>query len=143
MNIERLKIEDIDEIVNIEKECFIDHWPKDAFVRELTNDISEFYVLKDEDKVIGYYGLWYMFENADLVNIAVTKRFQGNKYGELLLNDAINRCKDKNVEFLHLEVRVDNDVAINLYKKYDFVEVRKRAGYYNGVDGIDMVKGLI
>lgn len=143
MIIEKLTINDIDQIENIEKECFIDPWPKEAFVRELTNDISAFYVLKDEDNIIGYYGLWYMFENADLVNIAVAKSYQGNKYGELLLNDAINRCKDKNVEFLHLEVRVDNNVAINLYKKYDFVEVRKREGYYNGTDGIDMVKGLI
>lgn len=143
MIIEKLTINDIDQIENIEKECFIDPWPKEAFVRELTNDISAFYVLKDEDNIIGYYGLWYMFENADLVNIAIAKSYQGNKYGELLLNDAINRCKEKNVEFLHLEVRVDNNVAINLYKKYDFVEVRKRKGYYNGADGIDMVKGLI
>lgn len=143
MIIDKLKIEHIDEICNIEKECFIDPWPKDAFIREITNEISEFYVLKDEDRVIGYYGLWFMFENADLVNIAVKKEYQGKKYGELLLNDAINKCRDKKVEFLHLEVRVDNNVAIKLYKKYDFIEVRKRVGYYNGVDGIDMVKGLI
>ena len=143
MIIDKLKIEHIDEICNIEKECFIDPWPKDAFIREITNEISEFYVLKDEDRVIGYYGLWFMFENADLVNIAVKKEYQGKKYGELLLNDAINKCRDKEVEFLHLEVRVDNNVAIKLYKKYDFIEVRKRVGYYNGVDGIDMVKGLI
>ena len=143
MIIDKLKIEHIDEICNIEKECFIDPWPKDAFIREITNEISEFYVLKDEDRVIGYYGLWFIFENADLVNIAVKKEYQGKKYGELLLNDAINKCRDKKVEFLHLEVRVDNNVAIKLYKKYDFIEVRKRVGYYNGVDGIDMVKGLI
>lgn len=143
MIIDKLKIEHIDEICNIEKECFIDPWPKDAFIREITNEISEFYVLKDEDRVIGYYGLWFMFENADLVNIAVKKEYQGKKYGELLLNDAINKCRDKKVEFLHLEVRIDNNVAIKLYKKYDFIEVRKRVGYYNGVDGIDMVKGLI
>ena len=37
-----------------------------------------------------------------------------------------------------LEVKIDNLPAINLYKKYDFVEKAIRKGYYNGIDGILM-----
>ena len=42
---------------------------------------------------------------------------------------------DKNIT---LEVKIDNNAAINLYKKYNFVEKAIRKGYYNGIDGILM-----
>ena len=31
-------------------------------------------------------------------------------------------------------VNVHNDIAINLYEKYNFKEVGKRTKYYNGID---------
>ena len=144
MIIEEMKKEDLDEVVEIEKENFIDPWPKQAFINDLEgNDDAELIVLKDDNKVVGYYDVWYMFENADISNIVICKDYQGQKLGEYLLKDCIKRCIRKNVEFLHLEVRVDNTKARNLYKKLGFIEVRTRVGYYAGVDGIDMVKGLI
>ena len=143
MIIEKMKPSDIDEIIKIESECFIDPWPKEAFESDLNNPDAELMVLKDNDEIIGYYDVWYMFDNADISNIAISKKYQGKGYGEYLLKHLIQRCISKNVEFLHLEVRVDNEVAKNLYKKLGFIEVRKRIGYYDGVDGIDMVKGLL
>lgn len=143
MKIKRMSLNDLDEVSLIENECFIDPWPKEAFKRDLENDIAELYVLKDDDKVIGYYDIWFMFENADISSIAVKKEYQGRKLGEYLLRSLIRRCIEKNVDFLHLEVRVDNIKAIKLYKKYGFEELRIRKAYYNGIDGIDMMKGLI
>ena len=144
MIIESLKKEDIDQLVEIEKENFPDPWPKEAFISDLErNEDAEIIVLKDEDKIVGYYDIWYMFDNADLSNIAIKKEYQGKKLGEYILKDCLKRCIRKNVEFLHLEVRVDNTKAINLYKKLGFVDVRIRKGYYNGTDGVDMVKGLL
>ena len=42
-----------------------------------------------------------------------------------------------------LEVRKDNISAINLYKKYGFVEKALRKGYYKGIDGILMEKEMM
>lgn len=143
MKIEKMKLSDLDEVSFIENETFLDPWPKDAFLRDLDNDIADLYVLKDEDKIVGYYDIWYMFENADISTICIRKEYQGRKLGGYLLKDLIRRCIKNNVEFLHLEVRVDNLKAINLYKKFGFEKLRIRKGYYKGVDGIDMMKGLI
>ena len=38
---------------------------------------------------------------------------------------------------------MDNEKAYNLYSKMGFEKTRIRKGYYNGVDAIEMVKGLI
>lgn len=140
----KAKEEDLKAITQLEKELFSsDPWNEDAFRPDLENDIADLMVLKDEEEVIGYYDIWYMFENADIVSIAIKKEYQGRKLGELLLKDLIKRCIRKNVEFIHLEVKTTNEVAYNLYKKYDFIEVRRREKYYSdGTQAIDMVKGI-
>ena len=102
------------------------------------------HVLKEDDKVIGYAGMWIMFDSCDLVNIAISKDYQGKGYGEKLLRFMIKRALQLGIEFMHLEVRVSNLKAYELYRKYDFEEVRIRKGYYSdGEDCKDMVKGLL
>lgn len=142
MIIEKASELDINQILEIEKANFDDPWPKEAFINDLNRNDGNLIVLKDEDKVIGYYDVWYMLSDADLASIAIQKDYQGKGYGELLLKDCIERCIKSKVEYIHLEVKVDNIKALNLYKKLGFKEVRVRKGYYAGVDGIDMVKGL-
>jgi ribosomal-protein-alanine N-acetyltransferase len=58
---------------------------------------------------------------------------------DYMINDLINH----NVLEVSLEVKKDNTKAINLYKKYGFVEVGVRRGYYQGIDGILMKKELM
>lgn len=52
------------------------------------------------------------------------------------MDDFIKRV-DKDIT---LEVRIDNLPALKLYEKYQFKQVAIRKGYYNGVDGILMVR---
>lgn len=134
---------DLEQVVRIENENFPQPWPKDSFLYDLKNDVAELITLKNDDnELIGYYVVYYMFENVDIGTIAVDKVFQGKGYGEKLLRNLIKRCIDKDVEFIHLEVRIDNYPAINLYEKMGFERLRIRKGYYNGVDAIDMMKGI-
>lgn len=134
---------DLDEVIRIELENFPEPWPKESFIYDLSNDVAEVITLKDDlGNLIGYFDIYYMFENVDIGTIAVDKKYQGQKYGEKLLRNIIKRCIEKDVEFIHLEVRIDNFKAINLYKKMGFEELRIRKGYYNGVDAIDMMKGV-
>lgn len=143
MIVEKLTLEDLDQVLEIEKENFDDPWPSEAFINDISqNSNKELFVLKDGNVVIGYFDVWYMYDDADLENIAIRKEYQGKGLGEMLLNKCIERCKEKNVFLLHLEVKIDNVKAHNLYKKLGFEEVRIRKGYYAGIDGIDMVKRI-
>ena len=47
---------------------------------------------------------------------------------------------DNTDKSITLEVRIDNNPAIALYKKFDFKEVSTRKNYYNGIDGILMIR---
>lgn len=144
MNIEKMTIDDVDEVFSLEKELFSDPWPKHFFFEELENEFANYYVYKNEEEIIGYAGMWQMFENCDLTNIAIKKEYQGKGYGEKLLKFMIKEAIKNNCEFMHLEVRVSNIKAKNLYEKFGFEETRIRKHYYeNGEDCIDMVKGLL
>ena len=144
MKIELMKKEDVETVAQLEKELFSDPWPKRFFHEELNNGFAEYYVLREDEEIVAYAGMWQMFENCDLTNIAVRKEYQGKGYGEKLLRFMMNRAIEKGCEFMHLEVRVSNIRAQNLYEKLGFMKVRIRKGYYeNGEDGIDMVKGLL
>lgn len=144
MKLERMLETDIDEVSKIENEVFIDPWPIRFFKEDLNNENAKYYLLKDNEQIIGYAGLWFMFENCDLVNIAIKKDKQGQGLGKKLLKLVIREAIKEKCEFMHLEVRKNNTKAYNLYKKLDFIETRVRKAYYeDGEDAIDMVKGLL
>ena len=91
-----------------------------------------------------YYDIWFLFENVDLAFIAVKKEYQHMGYGTLLMKDIIQRCIERNIEYIHLEVRKDDKKAVGLYKKFGFEEVNVRKDYYGkNKDASCMVKGLI
>lgn len=144
MIIDALSKNDIEEISQIEKEIFKEPWPKSFFEEEMANDFAHYYVLKENDEIIGYAGMWQMFENCDLNTIGIKKEYQGRKYGEKLLRFMIKEAIKRECEFMHLEVRISNLKAQSLYHKLGFIETRIRKGYYeDGEDCIDMVKGLL
>ena len=143
MIVRDIEEKDLDKILRMEKENFPDPWPKDSFIYDMNNEVADVKVLESEEEIIGYYVVYYMFENADIGNICIDKEYQGNGLGEYLFKDLLISCIKNEIEFVHLEVRVDNEKAYNLYSKMGFEKTRIRKGYYNGVDAIEMVKGLI
>jgi len=143
--IRNMTLKDIDEVYALEKEIFKDPWTKDMFIQEVSdNSLASTYVLEEDNKIVGYAGMWKLFENADITNIAVKEEYRKKGYGKLLLETLLNECKKQNTEYVHLEVRVSNDSAINLYKSYGFEIINIRKGYYedNHEDAYVMILDL-
>lgn len=104
----------------------------------LENQFAEYYVL-DVDGVIGYIGLWCIFENGQITNFYINPENQGKGYGKELLEYAIKIFKEK-VSIVTLEVRKSNERAKTLYEKYGFYVGGIRKNYYkNGEDALLMV----
>ena len=142
--IEKLKMSEIDDILELNKELSINTWPKSSFEHDMNNGLSLINVLKINDEIIGYYDIWFLFEVADIAFIAVKKGYQHMGYGTLLMKDIIQKCIENNIEFINLEVRKDDANAVGLYKKFGFEEVNIRKDYYGkGKDALCMTKGLV
>lgn len=144
--IERMRVEDIDEVLKIENDVFSSPWKRDFFEYELNeNDLSSLFVLRENGEIISYGGMWCLFENCDITTIATRRDKWHMGYGQKMMDQLIATAKENECEFMHLEVRVSNKKAIDFYEKNGFVIVRTRVGYYddNNEDAYDMIKGLI
>lgn len=142
--IRQMQEKDLDEIILIEKELFTSPRNKEQFLYEINeNEFSRSFVLEMNNEIIAYGMMWFLFENADITNIAVKKKYQKQGYGLKMLKHLIKEAINNNCEFVHLEVRINNKEAINLYNKMGFETVRIRKHYYeDGSDAYDMIKAI-
>lgn len=107
------------------------------------NTFTRHFVYKDNEEIIGYINYDIIYERSELIQINVLKEKENNHIGSKLMEYMINDLINNNVKEITLEVRIDNDKAIGLYKKYGFIEIGKREKYYQGIDGILMKKELM
>ena len=146
--IEKMKEEDLDEILAIEKICFPTPWTKGMFLQELSLDIAFNFVAKakknDTIKVVGYVCFWFFAGETHILNLAVSPEYQSKGIATKLLEYVHNLVIKKGGFVVFLEVRPSNKKALSLYKKmgYKVEGIRKR--YYNdtGEDAIIMEKRL-
>ena len=60
------------------------------------------------------------------MNIIVKKEYRKKGIGQILLEKLISLSKETKLNTIILEVNVNNKIAINLYKKNGFKEIRKK-----------------
>ncbi len=143
--IREMLIEDVDQVIEVEKNSFSTPWSKEAFNLEITKNILARYLVAElEDKIVGYGGLWLIVDEGHITNIAVDEGHRNKGIGSLLLEGLIKICKEWNSKSMTLEVRESNEEAKNLYKKYGFKEYGIRPGYYadDNEDAIIMWKKI-
>ena len=87
--------------------------------------------LFSKTKIIGYIGLQFVLDEAHIVSIAVGENWRRLNIGEMLLGKAIICSVNRKCNSISLEVRISNRIAQNLYKKYDFEDIRVRPRYYS------------
>jgi ribosomal-protein-alanine acetyltransferase len=70
--------------------------------------------------------------------IAVAAEARGRGIGRGLLRELLETARNRNAREVFLEVRADNPVAQALYESEGFVEIGRRARYYQP-DDVDAV----
>ena len=119
---EEVSDEDIRALANIESACFSSPWKESSFRDSLKNrnTVWRFFLAKDKNGAVGYGGVYSVIDEAFITNIAVMPEFRRRKIASLLLECIISYCKRYAVKRLMLEVRISNDAAISLYRKFGF-----------------------
>jgi ribosomal-protein-alanine N-acetyltransferase len=95
---------------------------------------------KSPDPIVGFAGMWLLYDEAHVTTIAVAPEHRGRGLGELLLIALFEEAINRGAEWLTLEVRVTNTPAQTLYEKYGFTRQGLRRRYYsdNGEDAYIM-----
>src|SRR5699024_4673231 len=130
------------EVMKIDTGSFPAPWSKEIYEQELLeNDFAQYFVMETETgRIIGYVGLWIIFDDAQITNIAVDRAYRGKKIGEKLFGFAMSYSFQEGAQTMSLEVRPSNIVAQNMYRKFGLQEGGVRKNYYpdNGEDAIVM-----
>ena len=122
---------DIDGVYEVEENCFVDTWSKDAFNKELKTDLARYLVAEIDNKIVGYVGIWFVVDEGHITNVAVHSDYRGRKIGDKLVSELVELCKKADLSAMTLEVRASNTVAQNLYRKYGFKMGGIRKEYYS------------
>ncbi len=121
---------DIDAVYQIEVLSFRSPWSKHSLVGELRNQVAHYVVMEREGTVVGYCGMWVLFEEAHITNIAIRPEFRGTGCGKQLLLAAMEHAASFGAEMMTLEVRESNTIAQNMYESFDFLQQGFRKRYY-------------
>jgi ribosomal-protein-alanine N-acetyltransferase len=81
--------------------------------------------------VVGFVGLWHVMDEGHICTLAVDPGSAAGDSGELLVLAALNAAVGGRLERVHLEYRVGNAAAAELYAKLGFERVGLRRGYYS------------
>lgn len=98
------------------------------------NPFGRYLLYIEDNEIIGYLYYSDIYDRAEINQIEVLLSHRNCGKASKLIEKMFSLV-DKSIT---LEVKIDNIPAINLYKKYNFVEKAIRKGYYDGIDGILM-----
>ncbi len=137
-----MTVEDLDEVLRIERDSFPKPWTRDQFESELKNPVSTAYALKvtegGKEKLGAYIIFWVVHGEAHVLDIAVNPGMRRRGLATALLDAALEQMRRNMVYEVFLEVRMSNWSAISLYRKFGFRESFIRRNYYGDEDAIVM-----
>ncbi|MBI5587734.1 MAG: ribosomal protein S18-alanine N-acetyltransferase [Deltaproteobacteria bacterium] len=133
---------DLDDVLEIERQSFPKPWTRGMFESELRNPVSFANALKAEfegrETLVAYIIYWVIHGEAHILNIAVDPRFRRRGAADLILGTALEQMRRNLVYEVFLEVRRSNAAARELYGKFGFRESFERKNYYGDEDAIVM-----
>ncbi|KFI48696.1 ribosomal protein S18-alanine N-acetyltransferase [Bifidobacterium biavatii] len=88
------------------------------------------------DDVRGFAGYWYDGDDAEIMDVGVGKAYQRQGIAAAMMTWLIGHARSQGARRVLLEVRVDNDPAIALYRRFGFENIGLRKRYYQP-EGID------
>lgn len=117
-------------VLEISNLCFSISWSLESLRGELKNEFAKYVIIKKDDVIVGYGGIWIIYDEAQVTNIAVHPSYRGLHIGDLIVESLFEVCKKAHITAMTLEVRESNLIAQNLYKKYGFTTEGIRKNYY-------------
>lgn len=137
---QRLSLDDLKAVMEIEKESFKHPWSEQLFKDEFNSPMSLCLKAVDgKNELCGYIILRSMVDEVHILNIATRPKNRKQGVAQELIQKALEGfCCGKP---LFLEVRISNKPALGLYKKLGFKQLYVRKRYYpDGEDAVIMEK---
>ncbi len=85
MLIRAMDINDLERIVELEHILFTSTWDVSDFMYEiLENQFSYNFVLEVDEQIVGYVGVWIMYEQSQITTVGIDPDYQGARLWETI-----------------------------------------------------------
>src|SRR3989338_2354362 len=119
-----MTIDDLEDVLNIERLSYSSPWLKSQFEKELQNQFSNKFIAKvahdGRQETAAFIIFWVVADEAHILNIAVHPDFRRKGIAKSLLFFTLNSMEERRVKEVFLEVRRSNVYAQELYKDFAF-----------------------
>ena len=121
---------DLGAVAQLEEEIFSMPWSRQGFADTLGREDVLFLVAYEEEKLLGYVGVYCTADEGEITNVAVSQSARRRGVGRALLETLIGMLAGRNIFRIVLEVRVSNEAAICLYGQQGFAVAGTRKNFY-------------
>lgn len=150
VRIRPMRLDDIDQVILIDRLSFSLPWPASAFRHELVNNPSSLLWVAELDLpdgspfVVGAVVVWMILDEAHLATLAVHPDYRRRGVSQQMLVIVLLQAIERGAALATLEVRASNLAAQALYKRFKFEIVGRRPRYYqdNMEDALIMTANL-
>ena len=141
LTVDDMRSSDIEAVHEIERLSFSTPWPTYAFEQELRgNRLARYVVARagtaERERVVGFAGLWLMVDEGHITTFGVHPDWRRQGVGARLLLRLVDIALEMGAARMTLEVRVSNQAAQELYRRFGFSIAGTRVRYYTD-DGED------
>lgn len=142
MPVREMKIDDLPQVLQIQKALAFQDWNERQFIAEITANYALCVVYEEAqfntnedprlrgDDILGYAIFHLMGPDSELLSIATNDSHQRAGIGTALLNAGIAHLDFENGDKMFLEVREGNTKARRFYEKHGFEPYAERKKYY-------------
>ena len=136
------------ELLNLERECFTTEAYTERQIRDLLKNPNVVALLAKFDADIAGFVISLVEDSGraklgHVVTIDVAAKHRRKGIGLTLLKEAEHALAQRNVQVIYLEVRADNESALQLYRKQGYVEKELLEDYYSaGIHALRLMKRL-
>src|SRR5256885_15212131 len=118
-------------VLRIENSVYPRPWSLGLFMSELAIRTGRIYlVARVGPTVVGYAGMLFSVDDGHVTTIAVDPAWHRSKIGSRLLLHLLRRGTVMGAKNFTLEVRVSNEGAQDMYRRFGFAPAGVRKGYY-------------
>jgi len=125
-----MKVEDLPEVLVIEKASFQTPWSFALFSAEIKKHISVVRVAKKNGMVVGYLCANIVMDEGHILNLAVHPEYRGRGIASRMIEEMLDIMRESNCKSVFLEVRFSNEEARKMYEKFGFCLLATRKNYY-------------
>ncbi|MDR1546800.1 MAG: ribosomal protein S18-alanine N-acetyltransferase [Deltaproteobacteria bacterium] len=137
LELTRIPIDDLDQVLEIERLCFSQPWTLDNFLAEFERPYAVILGLYQDRRLTAQCFSWLLPPEGYLLSLAVRPDLQGRGLARRLLESWLTLCRRADVVSMRLEASAVNVPALRLYRSLGFRRTGLRRRYY--ADGTDAV----